>query len=140
MKDIDDFKPNLSMVEFAKFKEESQVYLDEDKMHSNSNPIKPQRLMKDLRESLSRDAIGLSRAETASLGQHIIFLDSSNTFVTGLGFGSVGYATAAVVGAKFALPKKPVIAIVGDGAFLMNGMELATAGKLRYASDLGDLE
>ena len=45
------------MVEFAKFKNESQIYLDEEKMYSNSNPIKPQRLMKDLRESLPRDAI-----------------------------------------------------------------------------------
>ena len=39
----------------------------------------------------------------------------------------MGYATAAVVGAKFAVPDRPVIAIVGDGAFLMNGMEVATA-------------
>ena len=46
MKSVTDFKPNLSMVEFAKFKNESQIYLDEEKMYSNSNPIKPQRLMK----------------------------------------------------------------------------------------------
>jgi len=123
-----DFRPNPSMVEFTKFKKESQEYLDEEKMHSDSNPIKPQRLVKDLRESLPRDAIVfVEGGNSLNWTTHYFPVYLPNTFVTGLGFGSVGYATAAVVGAKFAIPDKPVVAIVGDGAFLMNGMELATA-------------
>ncbi len=39
----------------------------------------------------------------------------------------MGYAVGAAVGGKFAMHDRPVIAIVGDGAFLMNGMEVATA-------------
>ena len=128
VKSITDFKPNLSMAEFTKFKNESQVYLDEEKMYSNFNPIKPQRLMKDLRESLPRDAIVfIEGGNSLNWATHYFPVYLPNTFVTGLGFGSVGYATAAVVGAKFAIRDRPVIAIVGDGAFLMNGMELATA-------------
>ena len=39
----------------------------------------------------------------------------------------MGYSTAAAVGGKLAAPDKPVIALIGDGCFLMNGMEVATA-------------
>jgi acetolactate synthase-1/2/3 large subunit len=41
--------------------------------------------------------------------------------------GSMGYGYPAALGAKLAEPKRPVIAVCGDGDFLMNGQELATA-------------
>ena len=40
---------------------------------------------------------------------------------------TMGYATAAAIGGKLAAPDRPVVAIVGDGCFQMNGMEIATA-------------
>jgi thiamine pyrophosphate-dependent acetolactate synthase large subunit-like protein len=43
------------------------------------------------------------------------------------GYGTLGFALPAALGAKAALPKQPVIAIAGDGAFLFTGAELATA-------------
>ena len=39
----------------------------------------------------------------------------------------MGYSVPAALGAKLAAPEKPVIALAGDGAFLMTGMELITA-------------
>ncbi len=128
VKNLPDFKPSQSMVEFAKFKQESQIYLDEEKMYSDYNPIKPQRLMKDLRDSLPRETIIFADGgNSVTWTTHYFPVYLPNTFIIGNGFSSVGYSTAAVVGAKFAVPDRPVIAIVGDGAFLMNGMELATA-------------
>jgi len=44
-----------------------------------------------------------------------------------LGMLTMGYATAAAIGGKLAAPDRPVIAMVGDGCFQMNGMEIATA-------------
>src|SRR5207248_1240756 len=41
--------------------------------------------------------------------------------------GSMGYGFPAALAAKVAQPKRPVIALCGDGDFLMNGQELATA-------------
>ena len=41
--------------------------------------------------------------------------------------GSMGYGFPAAIAAKIAEPKRPVIAVCGDGDFLMNGQELATA-------------
>src|SRR5205814_3267332 len=41
--------------------------------------------------------------------------------------GSMGYGFPAAIAAKLAEPERPVIAVCGDGDFLMNGQELATA-------------
>jgi len=41
--------------------------------------------------------------------------------------GSMGYGTPAAVAAKLVHPDRPVVAFAGDGCFLMNGQELATA-------------
>ncbi len=41
--------------------------------------------------------------------------------------GSMGYGYPAALAAKLAEPRRPVIAVCGDGDFLMNGQELATA-------------
>jgi acetolactate synthase I/II/III large subunit len=128
VKSITDFRPNRSMVEFAKFKDDSQIYLDEEKMHSDSNPVKPQRLMRDLRESLPHDAIiFVDIGNILTWALHYFPVYHPITFITGLGFASVGYGVAAAIGGKLAAPHKPVVAIVGDGGFLMNGMEVATA-------------
>src|SRR5262249_20134874 len=42
-------------------------------------------------------------------------------------FVPMGYGIPAALGAKTAFPGRPVVAVVGDGCFLMSGMELATA-------------
>ncbi|OZM81991.1 thiamine pyrophosphate-binding protein [Pseudonocardia sp. MH-G8] len=41
--------------------------------------------------------------------------------------GSMGYGVPAAVAAAIAHPQRPVVSIAGDGCFLMNGQELATA-------------
>ncbi|QEZ46945.1 thiamine pyrophosphate-binding protein [Cupriavidus oxalaticus] len=41
--------------------------------------------------------------------------------------GAMGYGVPAAVGAKIAFPRRTVVALAGDGCFLMNGQELATA-------------
>jgi acetolactate synthase-1/2/3 large subunit len=41
--------------------------------------------------------------------------------------GSMGYGTPAAVAAKRIFPERPVIALAGDGCFIMHGQELATA-------------
>lgn len=41
--------------------------------------------------------------------------------------GSMGYSVPGAVSAKLQFPERPVVAIAGDGEYLMNGQELATA-------------
>ena len=48
--------------------------------------------------------------------------------------GSMGYGVPAAVAAALRRPDRQVVAVAGDGDFLMNGQELATA--VRYGADL----
>lgn len=54
-------------------------------------------------------------------------LDHPRTFLHPAGAVSMGFAIPAALGAKAAFPERTVAAVVGDGGFLMSGLELATA-------------
>jgi thiamine pyrophosphate-dependent acetolactate synthase large subunit-like protein len=54
-------------------------------------------------------------------------LEQPRCFLHPAGAIPMGSALPAALGAKAALPQRPVVAVVGDGGFLMSGMELATA-------------
>lgn len=43
------------------------------------------------------------------------------------GFGTLGYAVPAAIGAKIARPRRPVVALCGDGGFMFSCQEVATA-------------
>jgi acetolactate synthase-1/2/3 large subunit len=55
------------------------------------------------------------------------------TFLHPAGFVPMGYGIPAALGAKAAFPDRPVVAVVGDGCFLMSGIELATAVQEKLA-------
>jgi acetolactate synthase-1/2/3 large subunit len=97
-------------------------------MDSNAVPIKPQRLMRDLQEALPRDTLvfvdgGANRSWAIHYWQTIY----PRTFFCATGMASMGFGVAGAIGGKFAAPDRVVLSIVGDGGFLMNGMEVSTA-------------
>lgn len=99
-----------------------------EKMNSDAMPLKPQRLMHDLRQSLPDQTIFFADiGSNLAWAIHYLKVTRPRTFVAGIGFGSMGYGVAAAIGGKLAAPDRPVVSIVGDGGFLMNGMEVATA-------------
>lgn len=51
----------------------------------------------------------------------------SRTFLHPAGSVAMGYGIPAGLGARVAHPDRPIVVVVGDGGFLMSGMELATA-------------
>jgi acetolactate synthase-1/2/3 large subunit len=59
-------------------------------------------------------------------GQYYVARQPGSVFIA-LNIASMGYAIAAAIGGKVAAPDRPVVALVGDGAFAMNGMEVHTA-------------
>jgi acetolactate synthase-1/2/3 large subunit len=91
-------------------------------------PMKPQRLVEELRRALPDDAILLVDNGNAILwAGHYFEVRRPMTYVSSLGLASMAHAVAGVVGAKLAAPERPVVALVGDAAFAMNGMEVHTA-------------
>jgi acetolactate synthase-1/2/3 large subunit len=90
--------------------------------------ILPQMVIEMLYEMTGGDAI-----ITTGVGQHQMWSGQwfkyaePRTFITSGGLGSMGYGFPAALGAKVARPDKQVVDIDGDGSFLMNVQELATA-------------
>jgi len=81
-----------------------------------------------LRESLPRNTVisaDMSLFWADMLGIFPIY--EPRTMLFPWGYGTLGFSIPEAIGAKAALPERPVIAIAGDGAFLFTGMELATA-------------
>ncbi|CAN5339857.1 biosynthetic-type acetolactate synthase large subunit [soil metagenome] len=77
---------------------------------------------------------------TTGVGQHQMWagqfcqFDKPRRFITSAGLGSMGYGYPAALGAKVACPECEVVDIDGDGSFLMNVQELATAKTERIAA------
>ena len=100
---------------------------DHMKGHENE-VILPQMVIELLYELTHGDAI-----ITTGVGQHQMWAGQwykytqPRTLITSAGLGSMGYGFPAALGAKVARPDKQVIDIDGDGSFLMNIQELATA-------------
>ncbi len=90
--------------------------------------IQPQHVIRTLCEMTKGEAIittGVGQHQMWA-GQHYTFTHP-RTFLTSAGLGSMGYGFPAAMGAKVACPDRQVIDIDGDGSFLMNVQELATA-------------
>jgi len=70
---------------------------------------------------------------TTDVGQHQMWMAQwyrcrePRTFITSGGLGAMGFGFPAAMGAKFACPDRQVIAVVGDGGFMMTLQDLVTA-------------
>lgn len=85
------------------------------------------RVMQILRERVGSDAIVSNGAGNYSVWPNRFHRYRIFPSILGPTSGSMGYGTPAAVAAKLVFPERPVICFAGDGCFLMNGQELATA-------------
>ena len=83
--------------------------------------------MRELETMLAQDAIVTTDAGNFA-GWATRFLNfSEHQRYIGPTNGAMGYAVPAAIGAKITFPERMVVAMVGDGGFMMTGQELATA-------------
>ena len=95
---------------------------------SDHTPVTISRLVAELRAFLDRDAIVLTSSGNvqAQVFQEMAFT-LPRTYLPAGGFSTMGWAFPAALGAKLAAPTRPVVAMAGDGDFLMTFQEIATA-------------
>jgi acetolactate synthase-1/2/3 large subunit len=86
-------------------------------------------VVKWLDRNLPEDAIVCGGAGNFSGWVHRYFRYKGFRTQLGSTAGSMGYGLPAAVAAKLAAPQRTVVAVTGDGDFLMNGQELATAAQ-----------
>ncbi len=94
-------------------------------------PIKPQKAIADLRRALGPDDLVIS-----DVGAHKVWIArlyptyQPNTVVISNGFAAMGISVPGAIAAKLVHPDRKVVALCGDGAFLMNSQELETAVRI----------
>ena len=89
-------------------------------------PITTTRLVRRLDESLDDKTIVIADVGDALFASSELVIRGQTRFIAPAYYTSMGFATPAALGAKMARPDLKVIALVGDGAFQMTGMELST--------------
>ncbi|MCY6372753.1 acetolactate synthase large subunit [Clostridium ganghwense] len=107
----------------AKLAADYESYADD-----TSFPMKPQKMLYDLRQVMGEDDIVISDvgAHKMWIARHYHCL-KPNTCIISNGFASMGIAIPGAVAAKLVNPDKKVVAVTGDGGFMMNSQELETA-------------
>ena len=97
-----------------------------------TKPMKPQRVYAELRRVLPPETIvALDAGAAPAYGYDRLRFARPRTFLTPLDLGGLGFAFPAALGAKLGRPEAPVVAIHGDGGYLMNAQELETAVRHR---------
>jgi acetolactate synthase-1/2/3 large subunit len=97
-------------------------------------PMQPPRVLWEIRQSLGRNDILVS-----DVGMHKLWIGrlfpahEPNTVLIANGLAGMGFALPAAIAAKLVHPHRRVIAVSGDGGFLMNAQELETAVRLKTA-------
>jgi acetolactate synthase I/II/III large subunit len=90
-------------------------------------PVNFGEIMVWLRGQLPPESIITNGAGNFSTWMHRFYRFSKFATLLGPTSGSMGYGLPAAVGAKRLYPDRPVVCVAGDGDFLMNGQEFATA-------------
>jgi indolepyruvate decarboxylase len=90
-----------------------------------------QRLFQRLNAFLSEKTIVVTDVGDALFGAADLFIRQRTEFIGPAYYASMGFAIPAGIGAQLASPKLRPLVLVGDGAFQMTGMELATAARYK---------
>ena len=96
--------------------------------YDSTFPMRPPRILFELRRALGRDDVLIS-----DVGLHKLWIGrmypayEPNTVLIANGLAGMGFAVPAAIAVKFVQPERRVVAVSGDGGFLMNCQELETA-------------
>ncbi len=99
--------------------------------NDDSYPMKPQRILHDIRKALKPGDIVVS-----DVGAHKIWTARNyrtlkpNTCLIDNALASMGCSLPGAIAAKLVFPEKKVVVVTGDGGFLMNAQEMETAKRI----------
>ncbi|HVA97069.1 MAG TPA: biosynthetic-type acetolactate synthase large subunit [Candidatus Acidoferrales bacterium] len=115
------------MKKFTDFAKEEFVKVKDKEMHPKTGEITMAEVIRRVSEKTKGEAVIVS-----DVGQHQMVAaryyepQKTDGYITSGGLGTMGFALPAAIGAKIAIPKRQVVAVIGDGSFQMNIQELAT--------------
>ncbi|MBV9183608.1 MAG: thiamine pyrophosphate-binding protein [Acidobacteria bacterium] len=95
---------------------------------SDQYPLRPERILSELRRAVPEDGFIVTDVgwNKNGVGQQFPIM-VPGTFITPSGLATMGFGPAAVLGVKYAEPKRAAVALIGDGGFGANPSVVATA-------------
>ncbi len=107
---------------------EKETFLRSWTEKTNEKLVTPGIFFRELRARLDDDAyVVADDGNHTFLTAELFPVHAAKHFISPTDFNCMGYAVPATIGVKLSHPDKQVVAIVGDGAFLMTGLEIITA-------------
>jgi acetolactate synthase-1/2/3 large subunit len=101
-----------------------------EKMRDDSSPLKPQRVMAELNRHMQGTIdLYVDMGNCTGWANHCLWLSPPARIFVPCGLSTMGWSCGAVIGGKLARPERRALALLGDGALLMNGTEINTAAK-----------
>lgn len=106
-------------------------YLQSWFRHDSKTKVNPARFFNALREILPDDGFVIADdGNHTFLTAELMPIHTPKHFISPTDFNCMGYAVPATIATKLAYKEKAVVSIIGDGAFLMTGLEILTASRL----------
>ncbi len=100
----------------------------EKSVAADSERVAPFLLFSALQKKFGPETVFVTDSGNGTfLAMEQLRLPRARSFLAPLDYSCMGYSVPAAIGAKLAAPERPVVALAGDGAFLMTGLELLTA-------------
>ncbi len=121
-------KPKNNSILVASIKKEKEKYFNQWKEKPLKDKVSPGYFFESLSKHTDDDTrFVVDDGKHTYLAAELLPVNSARHFVSPTDFNCMGFCVPAAIGAKFMNPKSKVVGIVGDGGFLMTGMETLTA-------------
>jgi acetolactate synthase-1/2/3 large subunit len=120
-------EPSDRRAEIDALKAGTPAWASEDDRNSGSAPLHPAAMMRVINECMDTGHIFIDAGNCVGWSLNHLVVDPPLQYQSALAMGPMGFAVAAVVGAKLGAPADDCLAVVGDCAFMMHGAEVSTA-------------
>ena len=112
-----------------KIKANNSAWASDADRNYEAAPLHPAAMTRVINECVSDGYIFIDAGNCVGWSLNNLVVDAPLSYQSALAMGPMGFAVAAVVGAKMGAPDKDCLAIVGDCAFMMHGAEVSTAAQ-----------
>ena len=96
----------------------------------DSKLMHPRQMLRELERAMPKGAmVSTDIGNICSISNSYLRFDQPRSMFAAMSFGNCGYAFPVACGAKFAMPERPAVAYVGDGAWGISLNELLTCAR-----------
>jgi benzoylformate decarboxylase len=112
-------------------KKDLEAFRAKARAMAGKTPVQPLALLEAIGAMLPKDAVVIEEVLSSAPGIRMLINSNDEQSFYGLRGGGIGWGLPAAIGAKVALPDRPVVALIGDGSAMYTIQALWTAAHYR---------